>query len=152
MRKLITLLASMAALGLVGCSDDDKEDARLKVAELAEISHSADECPKTDGLYNRKEGFTKGVMGFNIQNGERLQLATPVTGIDGVTLILDGKVHTGEENGRTMKYVAGCDDGKLTLRGSIGDEKIDMEITEDEGGTARVHSGGDTVVYEKSIK
>lgn len=154
MRKFFTLLGiATLPLVMIACSDDDEEKVRLKVAELTEISHKAGECPKADGLYNRKDGLTTGVMAFNITNGgNTLQLANKATGVDGTNLIVDGKVHEKTENNQPLRYVAGCEGGKLTLRGSIGSEKIDLEFTDKGGGELVAKENGQDVVYEKTVK
>lgn len=153
MRHVLSTLL-VAPMFLAGCSEDDEENVRLRVAELAEISHTAGECPMTDGLFNRKEGFTTGVMAFSIQddeNGAQIYLINNVTGPEGETLIVDGAVHEGADDNRPTQYVAGCDSGTLTLRGSIGNEKIDMDISESAGGEVAVKVGDATVEYEKSV-
>lgn len=155
MQKNVYLYLALLLLTLsfIGCSDDDKESARVGVA-AAGITHNADQCPKVSGLYSRKEGITYGVMGFAItDNGKKLRLANSSTGLDGHTFIIDGQSHEEEENGQPLKYVAGCDNGVLHLVGSIGNgaEKLDLQISEKEGGVVEVRSGDAQGEYEKVV-
>ncbi len=149
----IAALILLAPFIFAACSDDDKETVRVKAA-AAVVTHNNAECPKVSGFYKRKEGFTKGVMGFTIaENGTRLQLASESTGVDGHTFILDGSEHEETENGKILKYVAGCVNNSVRVVGSIdnGADKIDMTISEKDGGTVVIKSGDSEGEYEKFL-
>jgi hypothetical protein len=152
-KYLFTVSLMLASVFFTACSDDDKETARVAAASAA-ITHNASECPKVSGVYKRKEGFTKGVLGFSVTDGgTRLQLASESTGLDGHTFILDGKNHEETENGKALKYVAGCQNKTLRVVGSIdnGVDRIDMTISEKAGGTVSVKSGDAEGDYEQVV-
>jgi hypothetical protein len=143
----------LTSFAFTACSDDDKEQARVTAAAVV-ITHNSSECPKVSGVYKRKEGFAKGVMGFTISdNGTKLNLANSATGWDGHTFIIDGKQKEEQENNKPLRYVAGCDSGKLRLVGSIGDgqDKLDLTISEKDGGTIVVKDGDAEGEYEQVV-
>jgi hypothetical protein len=152
-KKLIFLSSLFLTSALfTGCSNDDKESTRVKAASLG-ITHDSAQCPKVSGLYKSKTGVTSGILEFAVlDNGTKLQFADKSVGLDGHVFLLDGKAHDESENGKSLKYTAGCANKTIRLVGSIDNkDKLDMTISEKDGGTVSIKSGDSEGDYEKVI-
>jgi hypothetical protein len=124
------ILILTALLTVTACADKKNSSARNRPEKNgAEFTHNPAECPAQDGIYSRRDGMVKGLIAFKIQDGMRMFLLTDTTGVEGASLELDGQPHQqSNERGQVMHYVAGCENGVLTVIADIDGESYQMQV------------------------